>query len=147
MSCDGSAYDDEMRAMGMVDLPVNSVVEGTRTHCETRSRSQTRRRQTCVSRTMTRLTALMFRNDRGDCRAIRVAAHGVIPIFMWAAWAAWAACEDAVCPLPCDPLGQGRRVVSTKHSTAPPTSTASVGKRGDQSMQLGNVNTTVEVQP
>ena len=40
----------------MVELRVDSVVDGTRTHGQTHG--QNRRRQTCVSRTYTRLTAL-----------------------------------------------------------------------------------------
>ena len=40
----GSALRRRMRAMGMVDLPVDSFVGGT--HCETLSQNQT-----CVSRT------------------------------------------------------------------------------------------------
>jgi hypothetical protein len=61
MRCDGSALRRRMRAMEMIDLRADHVVDGIQTYCETRS--QTCRRQTRVSRTGTRLPARHLERD------------------------------------------------------------------------------------
>ena len=121
----------------MVNLPVNSVVDGTRTHRETsgQTHSQTRRRETCVSRSGT------MWHDR------RAWGHSDFHVGDVGSVGAILRPPDTACSLPCDTRGQGRRVTRAKRSAAPPTSTPSVGKRGDQRMQLGMSKTTIEVQP
>jgi hypothetical protein len=135
MSCDGSALGRRMRSMGMVDFLVDLTVDGsqiqpdeqtrtrTRTHRETSG--QTCRRQTCVSRTGVRLTALE------TCRAIKCCGawgHSDFHVGDVGSVGTILRPPDIACSLHFDPCGQHSSSSQRHSSPIAPTTRADVGE-------------------